>query len=91
MGEQLTILVAARDEEARIGTTVVELKRQFPDAEVIVADDGSRDATAEAASAAGAWVLRLPHRGKGQALTLAERAAPPRCESCSATPISAAT
>ena len=23
------------------------------------------------------WVLRLPHRGKGQALTLAERAAPP--------------
>ena len=77
MGERLTILVAARDEEARIGTTVVELRRQFPNAEVIVADDGSRDGTAELASAAGAWVLRLPHRGKGQALTLAERAAPP--------------
>jgi hypothetical protein len=75
--ERLTILVAARDEEARIGTTVVELRRQFPSAEVIVADDGSRDGTADAASAAGAWVLRLPHRGKGQALTLAERAAPP--------------
>jgi glycosyl transferase family 2 len=76
VAEPLTILVAARDEEARIGTTVIELKRQFPDAEVIVADDGSCDATAEAASAAGAWVLRLPRRGKGQALTLAERAAP---------------
>ncbi len=44
---------------------------------MIVADDGSRDATGDVASAAGAWVLRLPHRGKGQALTLAERAAPP--------------
>ena len=77
MDERLTILVAARDEEARIGTTVAGLRREFPRAEVIVADDGSRDATAEAASAAGAWVLRLPHRGKGQALTLAERAAPP--------------
>ena len=76
MAERLTVLVAARDEEERIGATVAELKRQFPNAEVIVADDGSHDGTAEVASAAGAWVLRLPHRGKGQALTLAERAAP---------------
>jgi hypothetical protein len=44
---------------------------------VIVADDGSRDATAERAEAAGATVLRLPRRGKGQALSAAERAAPP--------------
>ncbi len=75
MSEPLTILIAARDEEARIGTTVAELRRQFPDAEVIVADDGSRDATAAVAEAAGALVLRLPHRGKGQALTLGERVA----------------
>ena len=75
MNEPLTILIAARDEEARIGTTLAELRRQFPDAEVIVADDGSRDATAEIATAAGALVLRLPHRGKGQALTLGERVA----------------
>jgi hypothetical protein len=76
VAEPLTILIAARNEEARIGATVTELRRQFPESEVIVADDGSRDATADLASAAGAWVLRLPHRGKGQALTLAERAAP---------------
>jgi hypothetical protein len=44
---------------------------------VIVADDGSRDATAERAEAAGAVVLRLRRRGKGQALSAAERAAPP--------------
>ena len=77
MADGLTILIAARDEEARIGTTVAELRHQFPDAEVIVADDGSRDATARAAEHAGARVVRLPRRGKGQALTLAERAAAP--------------
>ncbi|HEY8192967.1 MAG TPA: glycosyltransferase [Gaiellaceae bacterium] len=72
----VAILVAARDEADRIGATVERLREQFPDAEVIVADDGSRDGTAEAAERAGARVLRLPARGKGQALTLAEQAAP---------------
>jgi hypothetical protein len=75
VGRPLTVLVAARDEEERIGSTIEELRRQFPDAQVIVADDGSRDATAAVAAAAGARVLRLPHRGKGQALTLGERVA----------------
>ena len=74
---RLTVLVAARDEEARIGTTVAQLRRLFPDAQVIVADDGSRDATARIAASAGARVVRLPRRGKGQALTLAEREAAP--------------
>jgi hypothetical protein len=73
----LTILVAARDEEDAIGATVTLLREQFPDAEVIVADDGSRDSTADRAEEAGATVLRLPRRGKGQALSAAERAAPP--------------
>jgi hypothetical protein len=75
VADPATILIAARDEEAQIATTVTELKRQFPGAEVIVADDGSRDATAAAAEAAGALVVRLPHRGKGQALTIGERVA----------------
>jgi len=69
----LTVLVAARDEEARIAQTVDALRAAFPDAEVVVADDGSRDGTAAAAEAAGARVVYLPRRGKGQALTLAER------------------
>ena len=67
------VLVAARDEEERIGGTVAALREAFPDADVVVADDGSRDATATRAEAAGARVVRLPRRGKGQALTLAER------------------
>ncbi|HUH22323.1 MAG TPA: glycosyltransferase, partial [Gaiellaceae bacterium] len=77
MVERPTILVAARDEEARIGETVAALRRAFPDAEVLVADDGSRDGTAATAEGAGARVVRLPRLGKGQALTLVEREAPP--------------
>jgi Glycosyl transferase family 2 len=77
VAEPTTILVAARDEEDNIGETVTALRRAFPDAEVVVADDGSRDATAERAEAAGAFVMCLPRRGKGEALSAAERAAPP--------------
>ena len=71
-----TILIAARDEEARIGETIAALRRELPGATVIVADDGSRDRTAAFAEQAGARVVRFPRRGKGQALTLAEREAP---------------
>ena len=77
MDEPLTVLVAARDEEGRIGRTVAALREAFPDAEVVVADDGSHDGTAEEAEAAGAIVLRLPRRGKGQTLSAGERAAAP--------------
>src|SRR3989304_5148696 len=70
------VLVAARDEEERIGATVTALREAFPGAEVVVADDGSRDSTAACARAAGATVLRLRRRGKGEALTAAEREAP---------------
>jgi hypothetical protein len=76
VGEIAAVLLAARDEEASIAQTVAYLRRAFPAADVIVADDGSRDETAAAAERAGARVLRLPARGKGQALTLGEREAP---------------
>ena len=75
MVDALTVLVAARDEEGTIGATVTAVRRAFPNAEVLVADDGSRDGTAAAAEAAGARVVRLPRLGKGQALALAEREA----------------
>ena len=74
---RLTVLVAARDEELSIEATVARLRDAFPDAELVVADDGSRDATAALAERAGARVVRLPRRGKGQALTLAEGACGP--------------
>jgi hypothetical protein len=76
VADPAAVLVAARDEESSIAKTVEALREQFPSAEVIVADDGSRDTTALEAERAGARVLLLPRRGKGQALSLAEQAAP---------------
>jgi hypothetical protein len=73
VSDPLTVIVAARDEEERIGRTVEALRSRFPDATIVVADDGSRDRTAEVAEVAGARVIRLDRRGKGQALTLAEK------------------
>ena len=85
MAEPLVVLVAARDEAGRIGGTVSALRTAFPEAEIVVADDGSHDDTAEEAQRAGASVVRLPRLGKGQALTLAEReAAPGRLLLCDA-------
>jgi hypothetical protein len=77
VSEPAAILVAARDEEDAIAGTVAALKEQFPGAEVIVADDGSYDRTADEAERAGAHVVRLRRRGKGEALALGEREAPP--------------
>jgi hypothetical protein len=77
VAERLTVLVAARDEEGSIGDTVRALRAALPEADVLVADDGSRDETAAAAEQAGARVTRLPRLGKGQALSLAEREAGP--------------
>jgi hypothetical protein len=76
-GSGLSILIAARDEERRIGGLVERLQAAFPDAAIVVADDGSRDRTAAEARRAGALVVTGPRLGKGEALNVAERAAPP--------------
>jgi glycosyltransferase involved in cell wall biosynthesis len=62
-------LVAARDESASIADTVRALRGVAIIGEVVVVDDRSSDGTAEAASAAGARVLRTPRpTEKGGAL-----------------------
>ncbi len=62
-----TVLIPAYNEAARIGR-VVEVARQAGLPELVV-DDGSSDATAQAAAQAGAQVLRLSqNQGKSQAL-----------------------
>lgn len=67
MSQRIVALVAARDEAGRIGPCVAAL-RPLVD-EVVVVDDGSRDATATEALAAGAAVIRTGRRrGKGGAL-----------------------
>jgi glycosyltransferase involved in cell wall biosynthesis len=66
---RVAAVIPARDAEATIGAVVEGLKRTVPGIEVIVVDDGSLDATAEAAARAGARVLRhAKNQGKGAAL-----------------------
>jgi hypothetical protein len=75
--EPPTILVAARDEADRIAETIATLRRDFPQSGIIVVDGNSTDGTAERAEGAGAVVIRFGRRGKGEALSVGERAAPP--------------
>ncbi len=70
------IVVAAHNEADRIAATLAALARAFPGTPVWVADDGSSDATAELARAAGAHVVSSARPiGKGAAVTRAAREA----------------
>ena len=60
MTRRIVAVVPAYDEEAAIGAVVAEIHAVDPAIDVVVVDDGSTDATAEAAVAAGAAVVRLP-------------------------------
>jgi glycosyltransferase involved in cell wall biosynthesis len=62
----IAAVIPALDEEAAIGATLSRMPRSlFP--VVVVADNGSRDRTAEVAAAHGATVVREPERGYGAA------------------------
>ncbi|HEY3959768.1 MAG TPA: glycosyltransferase [Solirubrobacteraceae bacterium] len=66
----IAVIVAAYNEAERISATLAALARAFPGAELWVADDGSTDATAVIARAAGARVVRSERVvGKGEAVT----------------------
>jgi len=63
----VTVVVPALNEEARVATVVADLRTHF--GTVVVVDDGSADATADLARAAGARVVRHPgNLGQGAAL-----------------------
>lgn len=68
------VLIPAYDEERTVAR-VVATARAAGLGQVVVVDDGSRDATAARARAAGADVLRLEHNGgKGGAVVAGARA-----------------
>jgi glycosyltransferase involved in cell wall biosynthesis len=66
------VIVAAHNEAARIGATLEALAGTFPGAQIVVADDASRDGSAAVALSRGAQVVsrRKPH-GKGANVTAA--------------------
>ncbi|HTZ86856.1 MAG TPA: glycosyltransferase [Solirubrobacteraceae bacterium] len=76
MDLQIFIIVTAYNEAERIGATLDALASAFPDGRVLLADDGSTDATARIAAGHGVQVVGLDRmRGKGEAATLAAREA----------------
>jgi glycosyltransferase involved in cell wall biosynthesis len=70
------VIVAARNEADRVGTTLDALREAFPDARLWVADDASDDETQAVAIGHGAQVVSRgrPH-GKGGNVTAAAEAA----------------
>ena len=75
--DQLIAIVTARDEADRIQATIGAVREAFPGVRVVLAESGSRDATAALAERAGAEVVRTSsrRRGKGASATTAARAA----------------
>ncbi len=72
----LSIIVPAKNEAASIGDVIGSAKSEFPQAEIIVVDDGSTDETGRLAEAAGARVIRHPESlGNGASVKTGARAA----------------
>ena len=70
--EDTIVIVSAYNEADRLAATLDALGRAFPGARVLVADDGSSDATPHVALQAGAELVRSPRTiGKGGATTAA--------------------
>jgi glycosyltransferase involved in cell wall biosynthesis len=66
---RLLVIIPAYNEERGIGNVVEGIHREMPEADILVVDDGSRDATADKALRAGAAVARHPFNlGYGAAL-----------------------
>lgn len=68
---RISVVIPALDEEGRIAAAIRSVRE---DAEVLVVDGGSRDATRDRASREGARVLEAP-RGRGRQLDEGARAA----------------
>jgi len=63
------VFIPAWNEEASIASVIAGVRRALPDADLLVVDDGSVDATAARALEAGARVASLPfNQGLGAAL-----------------------
>jgi glycosyltransferase involved in cell wall biosynthesis len=70
---RIAVLIPCLDEALTIAKVVDDFRRELPDADVWVIDNGSTDRTAEIAAVHGACVLTESRRGKGFAMRAAFR------------------
>jgi glycosyltransferase involved in cell wall biosynthesis len=70
---RVAVIIPCLDEALTIGAVVEDFRRELPDAQVVVVDNGSSDDTVSIARARGAVVLRENRRGKGYAVRKAFR------------------
>lgn len=72
----LSIIIPAKNEHHGLSLILPKLKGQYPEAEILVVDDGSGDATARTAAELGTKVLRQPYsKGNGAAIKTGARTA----------------
>ncbi len=72
----ISIILPCYNEGESLKTLVPALRSRYPEAEIIVADDGSRDGSAAIAEERGARVVRSPYnQGNGAAIKNGARAA----------------
>src|SRR5213082_1815757 len=67
----LTILIPCLNEELGVASVVREYAMAFPQADILVVDNGSEDRTAAAARSAGAAIITEKRRGKARAVATA--------------------
>lgn len=58
---KMLVIIPALNEEASVVRVIDRVRQQIPQADVLVVNDGSSDATGERAEAAGAMVLHMPY------------------------------
>jgi len=75
----VSVIIAALNEEAAIASVINSVPKDLAD-EIVVVDNGSKDRTAEIASAAGARVVKEPVAGYGRAFRAGLRAISSQCE-----------
>lgn len=75
----VSVIIAALNEEAAIANVINSVPKNLAD-EIVMVDNGSKDRTAEIATAAGARVVKEPIPGYGRAFRAGLRSISPKCE-----------
>ncbi len=71
----ISVVIPAKNEEQGLAQVLPDLASRYPDAEIIVVDDGSTDGTVEVCEKAGVKVISHPYsKGNGAAVKTGARA-----------------